>query len=320
MGTRRTGTVQTMTRQLTEIPVFTLANGHDVRLYVHELVGARPGPALGIVAGVHGDEPLCIEMVREALNRVDPDQFAGSVLAVSVANPYAIQSATRNTPLDMNNLNRVFPGNPDGMLTEQLAHVISQSFLPRCQYLIDLHSGGNLATVDYVYLYEPDLELSKAFGCEYLYKSAHFGGTLTGEALRLGIPALVSELGGGGQRNEHYIEKGFRGILNVMKHLGMLPGEPEIPDRQWVFSGLATLRPHHGGFLRSHIKTEQLGSWVPKGTQLGEIISPYSFEVLEVISAPYDESILILGRESLTKVDPGDFGFMVADSTTANEV
>jgi predicted deacylase len=259
-------------------------------------------------------------MVRQALNRLDPDGLSGSVLALSVANPYAIQAATRNTPLDMSNLNRVFPGDPDGMLTEQLASAITTSFLPRCQYLIDLHSGGNLATVDYLYLYEDDVALSKAFGCEYHYRNKHFGGTLTGEALQRGIPALVSELGGGGQRNDYYIHKGVRGILNVMKHLGMIPGSPEIPARQWVFTELVTLRPHHGGFMRSAIKTEQLGSRVPKGTLLGEIVNPYSFEVLERVEAPFEASILILGRESVTKVDPGDYGYMVANGATAEQI
>jgi uncharacterized protein len=307
-------------RTISEIPVYTLANGHEVRLYVHELKGAKPGPVLGLVAGIHGDEPLCIEMIRQALSDINLEEFSGTVLALTVANPYAIQAATRNTPLDMINLNRVFPGDPNGTLTEQLAHVISNAFLPRCHYLIDLHSGGNLATVDYLYLYEDDLALSKAYGCEYLFHNTHFGGTLTGEALKRKIPALVIELGGGGQRNGHYIDKGTRGIRNVMKHLKMLPGTPEIPEKQWRFTELATLRPHQGGILRSAITTEQLGSRVPKGTLLGEVISPYTFEVLERIETSFDSSILILGRELVTKVDPGDYGFMVANAASAEEV
>jgi hypothetical protein len=304
---------------VTEIPVYTLANGHEVRLYVHELQGARPGPVLGLVAGIHGDEPLCIEMVRQALESLDLDELSGSVLALAVANPYAFQWATRNTPLDMINLNRVFPGDPDGTLTEQLAHVICTAFLPRCQYLIDLHSGGNLATVDYLYLYEGDVALSKAFGSEYMFHNKHFGGTLTGEALQRGIPALVSELGGGGQRNGFYIRKGVRGILNVMKQLEMIPGSPEVPEQQWIFTELATLRPHHGGFMKSAITTEQLGSRVPRGTLLGEVVNPYTFQVLERIEAPFDSSILILGRELVTKVDPGDYGYMVANAASARE-
>jgi predicted deacylase len=220
----------------------------------------------------------------------------------------------------MINLNRVFPGDPNGTLTEQLAHVISTSFLPRCEYVIDLHSGGNLATVDYLYLYEGDVALSKAFGCEYMFRHTHFAGTLTSVAADRGIPALVSELGGGGQRNGHYIRKGVRGILNVMKHLNMIPGTPEIPDGQWVFTELVTLRPHQGGFMKSAISTEQLGSRVPKGTLLGEVVNPYTFEILERVEAPFESSILILGRELVTKVDPGDYGYMIANAATATEV
>jgi hypothetical protein len=312
---------QTATRAtISEIPVFTLSNGHDVKLYVHEVDGARPGPAIGLTAGIHGDEPLCIEMIHKVLDTIDPTDLSGSVLAISVCNPYALQAATRNTPLDMMNLNRVFPGDPDGMLTEQLAHAIVTKFLPRCQYLIDMHSGGNLATVDYLYLFAGDIPLSKSFGSEYYFRHEHFGGTLTGEALDRKIPALVIELGGGNQRNEYYIRKGVRGILNVMKHLSMIPGSPEIPDEQWVFTKLVTVRPHSGGILKSRIKTEQLRSRVPGGTVLGEIYNPYTFEVLETLTAPFAESILILGRESVTKVDPGDFGFMVADAATAERI
>jgi predicted deacylase len=297
-----------------------LANGHDVKLYVHELEGARPGPTVGLVAGIHGDEPLCIEMVRQVLEGIAPADLAGSLLAISAANPYAIQAATRNTPLDMSNLNRVFPGDPDGMLTEQLAHAIVTRFLPRCSHLIDMHSGGNLATVDYLYIYAGDLPFSKSFGSEYYFRHEHFGGTLTGEALGRNIPALVVELGGGGQLNQYYIDKGVRGVRNVLKHLQMIAGEPEVPAEQWVFTKLVTLRPHAGGILRSNIDTEQLRSRVPGGTVLGEIYNPYTFDVLETMRAPFEDSILILGRATVTKVDPGDFGFMVADGATAERI
>lgn len=105
-----------------------------------------------------------------------------------------------------------------------------------------------------------------------------------------------------------------------MKHLKMGPGSPEIPDRQWAFTELVTLRPHQGGFMRSAITTEQLGSRVPKGTLLGEVVSLYTFEILERVEDPFESSILILGRESVTKVDPGDYGYMIANAASAREV
>jgi hypothetical protein len=307
-------------RSIRWIPVFTLANGHEVQLAVHEIVGAEEGPVLGLVAGIHGDEPLGVEMVRRALDAIDPATLTGSVLALPVANPYALQAARRNTPLDMMNLNRVFPGDPGGMLTEQLAHVIRREFLPRIQYLIDYHSGGTFPTVDYIYLDERDPDLSRAYGCEYLYRSQGFAGTLTGEARQLGIPSIVSELGGGGHRDEYYIAKGFGGALSVMRHLGMIPGEAVRAERQWVFDELVTIRPSQGGTLISHVEVERLGGRVAGGTVLGEVRNAATFELLETLRAPYDSSILILVREGVSTVDPGDYAYMIGNAAGAVEM
>jgi hypothetical protein len=124
----------------------------ELRLPLHEITGAQPGPTLGITAGIHGDEYLPLETVRQFVTALNPAQLSGTILAIPVVNPLAIEAQTRNTPIDMNNLNRVFPGDPHGWLTEQLAAVVSEQFLPRLQYLVDLHAGGAQPTVDYVYI------------------------------------------------------------------------------------------------------------------------------------------------------------------------
>jgi predicted deacylase len=284
---------------------------------VHELTGAEDGPVLGLVAGIHGDEPLGVEMLRTTLEAIDVNALSGSVLALAVANPYALQAGTRNTPLDMTNLNRVFPGDSDGTITEQLAHTIRQQYLPHVQYLIDYHSGGTFPTVDYMYLEEKDLELSTAYGREHLYRSPGFVGTLTGEAKKLGIPSLVSELGGGGRRDGLFVEKGSAGSLSVMRQLNMIPGRPARPGRQWIFDRLVTLRPHQGGSLRSRIKVEQLGSRVPGGTVLGEVRHSATFDLLETIRAPFDSSILILAREGVSTIGAGDYAYMIGDAASA---
>jgi predicted deacylase len=305
-------------RRTTPIRLFTLANGHEVVLHVHEVKGSQSGPTLGLIAGVHGDEPLSIEIVRRVVVETDPATLRGTILAISVANPYAIQALTRNTPLDMSNLNRIFPGDPNGLLSDQIAHAIATEFIPRCTYLIDFHSGGNLATVDYVYL--PDdasSAMGKAYSCEILYRGASPPGSTADFAGRKGIPTIISELGGGQANNDHFIAKGVRGVNNVLKHLGMRDGKPELPPKRTLLTELLTLRPHHGGFMYSNMKVAQLGSSVPKGTSLGRILNPYTFEVLEEVKAPFDPSILVLVRESITKVDPGDYGFMVGNAATA---
>jgi hypothetical protein len=300
--------------------VAAIANGHVLELITHTIRGgAGDGPTLGLVAGIHGDEPLGVETLRRLVTELEPDSLAGELFVIPVANPYALQSLTRNTPIDMNNLNRLFPGDPDGMLTEQLAHAIVEQVVPRCDYLVDLHSGGNLATVDYVYLHD-DGGLAESFGCEILFRGPSFQGSLGDHARSNGVPTVVSELGGGQQRNEHYVEKGLRGIRNVMKRLAMLPGRPEVPERQVVVDELIVLRPHQGGLMISGVGPERLGEEVPVEAELGRIVSPYTFEVLETVSAPFDPTLLVLVREQMTKVDPGDYGFMVANGATARPV
>lgn len=299
--------------QMARLPVATIANGHTLELVTHRIRGrAGEGPTLGLIAGIHGDEPLGVETVRRFVAELDPSTFSGQLFVLPVANPYAFQGLTRNTPIDMSNLNRVFPGDAGGMLTDQLAHAIVELIVPNCDYLIDFHSGGNLATVDYVYLHDTD-GLAEAFGCEILFRGPSYPGSLGDYCRTNGVPTIVSELGGGQQLNAHYVEKGLRGIRNVMKKLGMLLGEPEVPEQQVVVDELIILRPHHGGLMLSSVEPARLGEAVAAGTELGRVVSPYTFEVLETITAPFDPSLVVLVRESVTKVDPGDYGFMVAN-------
>jgi predicted deacylase len=306
----------TNTRTITRVPVARLSNGHQLDVVMHELVGSSAGPTLAIIAGIHGDEPLSIETVRQLLLSLEHDELNGRVVAIPIANPYAFQTLTRNTPLDMTNLNRVFPGDPDGVLTEQLARAIVDNLLPGAEVLIDYHSGGNLATVDYVYMHE-DGPLSVAFGCEILYKSASFAGSLGDFARSQGVKVVVSELGGGQQLNEHYIAKGVRGGRNVMKLLGMLDGEPEVPERQQIVTRMSYIRPHQGGIMLSNVTASQLGDQVEQGFELATIVDPTTFEELETVKTPHDPSLLVLVREPMTKVDPGDYGFIIADGSTA---
>ena len=298
------------------ISIATLSNGHALELVVHRRRGDGDGPRLGLIAGIHGDEPIGIEIIRRLLEELEAETFDGEIVALPVANAYAFAALTRSTPIDSANLNRVFPGNRDGTLSEQIAYLISSDFIPGCDYLIDLHSGGNFATVDYLYVGD-DGALAKAFGCELLYRGAAPQGSLAAHAAASGTKTLIVELGGGQQRSEHFVRKGVRGIRNVMKHLGMLAGEPERPAEQLIVTELADLKPHHGGLMLSNCSSEQLGERVARGAELARIVSPYTLEVLESIPAPFEPSLLVLVRDAVTKVDPGDYGFIVANGATA---
>lgn len=296
------------------VPVTTLSNGHEVTIPVHTL-GDGAGPRLGLVSGVHGDEPLAVETVRRVLAALAHEELTGTVVAIPVANAYSHMALTRHTPTDGMNLNRIFPGAPDGSVTEQVAAKLLEILTDSVDHLIDFHSGGIQACVDYAYL-GTDRDFAKAYGAALLFDGPGYPGSLTSTLQARGVHTVVSEFGGAAARIEHYLDKGVRGTLNAMRQLGMLPGQVESVEGQRVVGTLVKVSPRNGGILLSEITPERLGETVPGGTVLGRVINPHTFDELEVITAPFDETIMVLTRPSYTNVLPGDYGYMVADAAS----
>lgn len=307
-----------MTKQYEEIPITTLASGHGLVLPIHRVTGSQPGPTLGLTALMHGDEPLPNVIIRRLLTELDPVKLKGTVLMLPVANPLAYEALSRNTPLDMTNMNRSFPGSAGGLFTEQIAHTIVTRFVPQLDYLIDMHSGGTFPTVDYVYLSRVDPKISRVYGFDILYDGPGHQGSLSEVTESRNIPTVVAEIGGGSMLDDAYLELGLRGAYNVMKYVGMLAGEPEVPAQQIVIKELVTLRPRAGGMLYPEVGLDQLKQIVPGGTVLGRIISPYTFEELEVMTAPFARSLIVLLRAAVTRVNPGDYAFMIGNADVAS--
>ena len=299
------------------IPVTTLASGSELFFPLHRLEGRAPGPTLGLSAVVHGDEPLTNEVIRQVLTRVDPAKLQGTILAVPVANPLAFERLTRHTPIDMLDMNRNFPGNPAGWLSEQMAHVLATRFVSQLDVHLDLHTGGIFPTVDYVYIFDKSRELSLAFGSRFLFEpSQPYQGTFAVPAREKGIPFFTAEVGGGSFLDAHYVEHGVRGVMNVLTQLGMIDGEVVRPPRQTIVTEMAVIRPRAGGMLYPEIGLDRLGQEVRGGTLLGRVVSPYTFETLEEIRAPFDLGYMILLRGGMMRVNPGDYGYMVANAAT----
>jgi uncharacterized protein len=294
------------------IEVATLSTGLPLRL-VHEIAGkAGDGPTVGITASIHGDELAPVEALRRLLASIDPRGLRGRLLVVPVVNPLAFQAQTRHTPQDMQNLNRVFPGDPDGWLTEQLAAAFARELIPRIDVLLDLHAGGALPTVDYAYI-DNDEVLSASLGTKVLYRGPGYPGTLSHVAVERGIRCVVTELGGGLLRDEHYIRQTVDGLTSALRHLGCLPGDPIRRADQITVEHLTIIRPHHGGILVPHVGADMLGETVPAGTLLGTIYNPQTFEELETFYAPFERTLMILARGAVTRVEVGDYAYMLAE-------
>lgn len=303
-----------MSYQMEWFEVSRLASGALLRLPIFHLMGQEGGPHLGVVATIHGDEIVGIEVIRRLLAQLANTPLRGHLHCLPVANPLAFETLTRNTPLavEIANLNRAFPGDPHGDLVAQLAHAIADRFLARVTHLVDLHAGGSHPIVDYTISLR-DLDLALAFGQRVVRPVEGYAGTLGALAAAQGKPALVAEIGGGYLMDESYITLGVRGVLNVMRYLGMLPGSPERTGEQIVVRDVLTLRPHHGGLLYSALDPAMMGQVVPRGHVMGRVVDPYTFEERESLQAPFSRSIILLLRSGITRVNPGDYAYMVGD-------
>jgi uncharacterized protein len=304
------------TREFNEVTVSHLSNGTPITLPIHTIYGENKGPILGLSAAVHGDEVIGTEILRRVYHLIDESTLSGTLKILPVSNPLAFESLTRNSPLDMNNLNRLFPGDKDGWVTEQIASAMVENFLNQIDVYIDLHSGGAVPVVDYVYI-QNDEELSRAFNFPVLYRPAHpYEGTTATCTVQRNVPSVTVEIGGG-PNYEHHIERGVEGILNCMRHLKMIPGEVKPAPKQNVMTEIASIRPKEGGIMVPAFDFNSVGTVIEGRQVLSRTYNPRTFEELEVIYTPFGKNLVILTRGTFNKVNPGDYGFMIGNLDTA---
>lgn len=294
-----------------EIPVCYLASGLHLKLPVHEFVGG-PGPVLGITASIHGDEAITVEIARLVVEHLKTQKINGTIKIMSVANPLAYEMASRNTPIDGVNMNRVFPGNKDRTVTEIQASVIAEQFLQTIDFYIDIHAGGQDPVVEYTYVTN-DEGFSRSFGGRILYKPEQsYGGTSATVTLQRNVPSVTLECGGG-PNLKHHVDKGVKGIINMMKYKGLLDGEAEKPGEQIMITKLVHVNPHHSGMFVPAQSYESMNKIIKGKVVLGRIYNPMTLELLEEIKAPFEENLMILMRCDYNRILAGDFTFMIGD-------
>jgi predicted deacylase len=304
------------TRSRFSIPVSTLASGYSLSVPVLVITGTRAGPRVGISAMIHGDEIEGLLIVRELWRTIDPSELSGSLWMMPVANPLAMEAITRNTPIDMLDMNRQFPGAPDGWLSEQQAHAITNGFISQIDCLIDIHAGGTFPWVDYCYVLN-DEKLSRAFLSALLYKpQTMYQGTTASAALARNIPITVIEIGGGYHDQEIHVRSGVNGVRNMMRQIGALAGAVERRERQLLLNEIKVMRPRHGGLC---VPAGPLapGTWLEGRRTLADIVSPHSFETLETMTTPFEKNVVVLSRNYATRINPGDYAFMIGNGQTA---
>jgi predicted deacylase len=239
------------------------------------LVGEKRAPAILVIAGVHGDEFEGPAAICELVEELKPECLHGSIIFVPVANPAAFAAATRCHPFDGGDLNRSFPGDPDGSATGRLAHILFQELALRSDYILSLH-GWSKECVVLPYVEYPEgggeaevvsREAARASGFEWVHPYQWSDGLLCATALRHGIPAIEAEIGGLGSISPSGQALCKAVILRFLAHFGIIETAPprEEPVRT---IGHSDLRASHAGLFRSNV---QLGDPVRVGEPLATI-------------------------------------------------
>lgn len=296
-----------------------LFEGVPVSTPVLVVNGAVPGPTLCLTAAVHGDELNGIEMVRRVFHDIDPAKLAGALIGVPIVNVQGFRRGSRYLP-DRRDLNRYFPGNPNGSAGARIAYSLFNDIIVHCDALVDLHTGSferaNLPQLR-ADLRDPDVvTLTHGFGAMVVLHSKPTVGTLRYAATMAGIPTLVVEAGGPSELEPAEVAHGVKGIETLLTTLGMTRRSRLWGDPEPVYYRSTWVRANNGGILLSDVS---LGSTVRKGDLLGSITDPMSNARTELRS-PYSGRVIGLARNQV--VMPGFAAFHVGietDEASASE-
>ncbi|WBL21347.1 succinylglutamate desuccinylase/aspartoacylase family protein [Zunongwangia sp. HRR-M8] len=285
------------------LPVNT--NSDSTVIPVTVFHGQKEGPVLGIVAGVHGTEFVPILAAQQLAKDIDPKNLSGTIILVHIANVEGfLNRSFRVNPIDQKNLNRVFPGEQNGSMTERLAWTISNTIIPVCDFYIDVHAGdynNDLRSYAgyYNYFDKPEIsnkakDIAVAMGFPFIVQ---FGNQeslkdkaiyTSREAFIQDIPAVDIECGRMGIVEEKFVQRIQEALWNVIGHLNM--ADVKVPENKTaVFIGQrTTINSEETGFFYSDFTS---GDYVKKGMKLGYITDLFGNHLKDV-HCPVDGMIL----------------------------
>ncbi len=203
------------------------------------------GPTALLTGGNHGDEyegPIALFDLAHSLR---PEEVTGRVIIIPAMNQPAFGAGTRTSPIDRGNLNRSFPGRPDGTVTEKIADYFQRVLLPMADVVLDFHSGGK--TLDFLPFcaahvladkmqQDRAFDLVRAFGAPYSVKMLEIDavGMYDTAAEEMGKLFVTTELGGGGTACGRTASIAIRGARNLLIAAGVMQGEVAPQPTQWL--------------------------------------------------------------------------------------
>ena len=285
-----------------------LRDGTRVSLPVMVANGKENGARLVITAATHPTEIVGVRVVQNVFrSKIDASKLKGSIVAFPIANPLGMQFGEYVSPHDLTNMSVAYPGAKDGGPTSRLANFIWENAATHADLVMDFHENVKPCLhFSLVHQAKPEiankaLEAARAFGITLIRGSnAQFAlpGTKSGDltfsgvCLNNGIPAFTPEFEGSTEMSftekEPSVRAAVRGVLNVLKQLGMIEGaiEPQTEIRvlkgNFEFWGMA--KADRAGIVHRLV---DVGTKLSKGTPIAKIVNAFGDE-LETIEMPTD--------------------------------
>jgi len=248
--------------------------------------GLKSGPVLGITAGVHGYEYPPILAAQKIAQNLDPSKLKGTVILVQAANvPAFLGRSPFLNPLDSKNLNRSFPGNSNGSITERMAHTINQEVIAKSDFFVDMHGGDSPEDLmPYNAWYNSEAfpetsakgrEMALAMGFDYaivfnIPKERVSKPSLycSQEAFRQQIPAVDIECGRLGIPGTKETDIIVSAMFSLLSHLEMLPPIKSVKKSPIIVDKRVAIKSNHTGLFYTDKKA---GDSVIKGQKVGYI-------------------------------------------------
>lgn len=280
--------------RILELNIATLHTMTEMKVPIIVSRSIYDGPIVLLIAGVHGDELSGIEIVRQVISRKINEPNIGTIVCMPLVNIFGFVNQERDFP-DGRDLNRVFPGSPNGSLASRYAHHIMTEIVPNVDYVIDFHSGGRgRYNVPQIRLEPNENELNEmagAFHAPFILYSKNIEGSFRESCYKLGVKYLLFESGKALDLPKNEIECGIQGVMRFLSYLNMLNKRYDVPysTEPIIYVANSTwLRASISGLMHPIIKH---GQKVKKGDVLCKISDPYGFQEEEVL-APNDGYII----------------------------
>lgn len=297
--------------RLLSISIDRLPTGTLIDIPIYVFNAKKAGPTILVQAGLHGDEINGIEIVRRMIDEKRFRLKKGAIIAVPILNIFGFIHFSRDVP-DGKDVNRSFPGTKTGSMASRIAYHYVTEIMDQIDYGIDLHTGGgqrhNFPQIRYTKEDAMSSKLAVVFNAPVSFSSKLIRGSFRNAAFRMNKPTVVFEAGESMRFDDYCIMEGMQGILNVLKHFGMIMKiEPKYVERNKTIhiEGRRWLRaPTAGMFIPEVINGSEIG----KGQEIGMITDTYAKRVKR-IKAPFDGYVFCVNHQAV--VNQGEALFHV---------